>query len=233
MDHRQQINAPESARKRRLRRGLLAPAAGLAAVTISGFLWIAQDVESVTGVSDVATEGVEVRAHAAPAGNAGRDAESDVTVPANVVDSSEGSTVKDDALSSVAGGGEGAVDPAQLVGVWTLNDNISRTLETFSDGTGHIDVKLDFVSSFLYGSRLSMDLEWKLEGDHLTQVVTGGTPEKNVKRLLNDFGNSRAYRIVDVTDEFLLLETLGNPPMQERWERQSGGTAAASRSLAE
>ena len=224
MDHRQQIEAPESVRKRRLRRGLLAPAAGLAAVTISGFLWIAQDVEGVSDVSGIAPDGGAVRAVDVSAS----DVEADVSVSTDVVDSSKGASGKGDVSDSVAKSPENAVTPEQLVGVWTLNDNISRTLETFADGTGHIDVKLDFVSSFLYGSRLSMDLKWTLEGDRLTQVVTGGTPEKNVKRLLNDFGDSRAYRIAEVTDEYLLLETLGNPPMQERWERQSGGTAAAA-----
>mgnify|MGYP005818206619 CR=1 FL=1 len=95
----------------------------------------------------------------------------------------------------------------QLTGRWLLNDSIRREINIRPDGTATMDVKLDYLSSFLYGKELHMELIWKLEDGVLTHTVTSGTPEENVKRLTHDFGDTRAYELVSVDEKEMVLKS--------------------------
>jgi len=100
---------------------------------------------------------------------------------------------------------------APYVGKWTFDDpNLQRSIEMRPDGTASLHVKLGWIPSLLYGKELTLELKWNVEKGVLTQVVTGGTPEANVQRLLKDFGREHEYRIVQHSPTDLVLETI--PP---------------------
>jgi hypothetical protein len=100
---------------------------------------------------------------------------------------------------------------APYVGKWTFDDtSLQRSIEMRPDGTASLHVKLGWIPSLLYGKELTLELKWNVEKGVLTQVVTGGTPEANVQRLLNDFGREHEYRIVQHSPTDLVLETI--PP---------------------
>jgi hypothetical protein len=92
-----------------------------------------------------------------------------------------------------------------VIGRWLLNDSIRREINIRPDGTATMDVKLDYLSSFLYGKELHLELTWKLENNVLTHSIISGTPEDNVKRLTHDFGDSRSYDVVSITDKEMVL----------------------------
>jgi len=107
--------------------------------------------------------------------------------------------------------------PEQIIGHWLLNDSIKREIEIRPDGTATMDVKLDYISSFLYGSEMKMELTWDLKNNVLTHEVLSGEPKANVDRLIRDFGNKRSYRVVDVTEENLILESPGATKERHHW----------------
>ena len=109
----------------------------------------------------------------------------------------------------------------QIVGTWSFYDGISRLSENRLDGTATLNITFDFVTSFIYGSKLKMETEWTLEGDVLTYTVIGGEPEAGLKRLTNDFGSVAVYRILKLTDEEMLLLELNGTEDQYLWKRKS------------
>ncbi|WP_437205045.1 hypothetical protein [Planctomicrobium sp. SH664] len=107
----------------------------------------------------------------------------------------------------------------QLVGRWQLNESIFRDIEVRDDGTATMQVKLDFVSSLMYGSAMTLQLAWKLDQDVLTHTITSGEPKANVDKLIKDFGNSKSYRIMKVEPRLMVLESIDSEKSTQRWQR--------------
>lgn len=120
-------------------------------------------------------------------------------------------------LPQTAPGGDGEIDLAQLHGRWLLNDSIRRDLTIHPDGTARMHVKLDLVSSFFYGKEMDLQLTWQVEDGVLTHVMVSGKPEENVARLVKDFGNSRSYRILSLSDKELVLQDETGDRSVHRW----------------
>jgi hypothetical protein len=100
------------------------------------------------------------------------------------------------------------------------------------DGTASMHVQLDFFGSLLYGPEMTLELSWNVKDDVMSHAIIGGSPKKNVDRMIRDYGDSRHYRIVELNDELLLLEDFEDTPTTYRWVRpeREGETATQSRS---
>lgn len=107
---------------------------------------------------------------------------------------------------------------AELLGRWILNDSIRRDIIVREDGGATMDVTLDFLSSLFYGSKMTLQLEWSVVGNELTHKIVSGVPPKNVAKLIDDYGDSRTYQIIQLTDQEMLLEEL-NGGERYRWRR--------------
>jgi hypothetical protein len=105
----------------------------------------------------------------------------------------------------------------QLVGVWQLHKHGERTLQVHADGTATVRAKLEMLGALMYGERMTLKLQWTLEGDVMTQTISSGTPAESVQRLIRDWGDRREYRVIEVSDEQLVLSELGDDGDREVW----------------
>ena len=96
---------------------------------------------------------------------------------------------------------------AQFLGIWQHSENGEQWIENRSDGTARMLLKLDFISSLLYGQETQMDLTWDVTDGMLMHTVVGGIPLANVNKIVKDFGKSRYYTILETTPVRMLLQS--------------------------
>lgn len=111
----------------------------------------------------------------------------------------------------------GAVLREQVIGTWTRQRHGTRTITLQPDGTATADVALDSLAAWVYGSTLHLQLAWELDGDVMSQTVTGGTPEDAVRRLVRDWGDHRTYRVVEVTQDRLVMAEVDDDSDRQVW----------------
>ncbi len=95
----------------------------------------------------------------------------------------------------------------QFLGIWHHSENGEQWIENRPDGTARMLLKLDFISSLLYGQVTHMDLTWDVQDGMLTHTVIGGTPLAQVNKIMKDFGKSLHYTILETTPERMLLQS--------------------------
>ncbi len=105
----------------------------------------------------------------------------------------------------------------RLVGSWKGNNFGEQTLTNRADGTARLDVVLNRLAALRYGRNLQLELTWTVEKGIVRHKVTGGSPPEKVARLINDFGDSLQYRIVDVRESQLLLSDLDDDQSRKQW----------------
>ena len=161
-----------------------------------------------------------------------------VATPSSVsgVSTDTGSKTSPDAVEPVAPVGTPAspIDPstgnaeakskdeeyrALMLGCWFHIESGEHWIENFPDGTSRLLLKLDFVSSLIYGKQLEMDLTWEVKDGVLSHTIIKGTPQANVDSLVKDFGNVRRSNVLEITQERMLLGTLGKKPKKDLWTR--------------
>ena len=94
----------------------------------------------------------------------------------------------------------------RLIGDWHSAKFGTQTLSTHADGTAVLKMHLSTLAAVLYGRDVTLQLQWKLDGNSLTQRVVGGSPEHSVEKLTRRYGNSYSYRIVELTGSQLIVE---------------------------
>lgn len=194
-------------------RGLLAGAVLLSAAAVTLPILQRDDQAAVPPVAAIASH------QAAPAGTGtGASVPAQAPPPPGAVD--------DQAESSLA---------SRLVGRWTMEKHGSRTLHLKSDGSATVEARLNLLASLVYGERLKLDLTWTLEGDVMSQAISGGTPEAAVQRLTRDWGDRREYRVIEVDEEHLVLSEVGDDGDRDVWMRvqtqeTTAGTAGKEQS---
>ncbi|MEZ5940352.1 MAG: hypothetical protein R3C18_03100 [Planctomycetaceae bacterium] len=115
---------------------------------------------------------------------------------------------------------ESLVSPNKLHGFWTFDDGIHRRIEVRPDGTATMDIKLDAFSALFYGSQMTLEVTWKLEGNVLTYIAVSGKPEDKVARLLRDYGEKQVYKVIAYDGDHLLLE-LEKDQTRYDWQRET------------
>ena len=106
----------------------------------------------------------------------------------------------------------------QLLGAWVAQSHGTQVCLLKPDGTGRVNATLDFMASLLYGSQLSMLIEWEVRDGHLIQTLLGGEPEDKVAKLTKDFGSVRTYRIETLEEDHAILVDTSDGE-KTRWTR--------------
>ncbi len=96
---------------------------------------------------------------------------------------------------------------AQFLGIWQHSENGEQWIENRANGTARMLLKLDFISSLLYGQQTHLDLIWDVKDGILSHTVVGGVPVANMNKIVKDFGKSRHYTILETTPERMLLQS--------------------------
>ena len=109
---------------------------------------------------------------------------------------------------------------AQFLGIWQHSENGEQWIENRADGTARMLLKLDFISSLLYGQQTHLDLTWDVKDGVLSHTVVGGTPVVNMNKIVKDFGKSRHYTILETTLQRMLLQSLSDK-QKDLWTRAS------------
>lgn len=103
-------------------------------------------------------------------------------------------------------------------GTWRIHRYGDHVLTTNPDGTATMQMKLNRLAAMFYGSEMRLDLRWNIEGGLLKQRVVGGFPESAVNKLIEDYGDTHDYRILERAKDHLLVEDVDKPGTAIRWE---------------
>lgn len=93
----------------------------------------------------------------------------------------------------------------KMLGVWEDDYQGHRILTLKSDGTGVMEVHLKGLAATLFAATLIFEEEWSVEDGTVTMIATGGEPAGKVALVLRLHGNRSTQRIVEVTDEKMIL----------------------------
>ena len=107
---------------------------------------------------------------------------------------------------------------AQFLGIWQHSENGEQWIENRANGTARMLLKLDFISSLLYGQQTHLDLTWDVKDGVLSHIVVGGTPVVNMNKIVKDFGKSRHYTILETTPQRMLLQSMSDQ-QKDLWTR--------------
>lgn len=110
---------------------------------------------------------------------------------------------------------------ALMVGCWFHVESGDHWIENFPDGSSRLLLKLDFVSSLIYGKQIEMELTWEVKDGVLTHTIIKGNPQASVDSLVKDFGKARSSNILEVSPERMLLGPLNKKSKQDLWTRSS------------
>jgi hypothetical protein len=129
-----------------------------------------------------------------------------VPVSADEDDEVLSSTANDDDLPEPAGAPD-ADERARkkLLGKWEDDYQGKRYLTVAEDGTGKMVVELDGIGKRLFAERLTFDIEWSSADGRVTLKTLGGEPKSKVQVVLKLYGSEAEYRILELTDDRLLL----------------------------
>lgn len=93
----------------------------------------------------------------------------------------------------------------RMVGVWEDNYHGRREMILNEDGTGTMFVYLSGPEALFMPKELKFGEEWLVEGDLVTMRATGGEPAAVVSLILATQGSESTQRIIEVTDEIMIL----------------------------
>jgi|GEM_PF-868863 len=94
---------------------------------------------------------------------------------------------------------------AKVVGEWEDDYQGKRHLTVNEDGSGTMVVELEGIGKKLFAARLSFDMEWSVADGRVTMKTLGGEPQSKVQMVLKLYGNEAEYKILELTDERMLL----------------------------
>jgi hypothetical protein len=92
-----------------------------------------------------------------------------------------------------------------MFGTWEDDYKGHRTLTLNSDGTGIMVVELNGFAATLFAEKLKFQEAWEVADGKVTMKATGGEPAGKVRLVLSLHGDSSTQRIVEVTDDRMIL----------------------------
>lgn len=108
---------------------------------------------------------------------------------------------------------------AAIVGTWETNRSTGhRDLVIREDGTATMVVNIESMMRFVFGSKVELDIEWSVKDGVLHFRMVGGKPKSSVDLLTSGYGDSIAYRILELSDDRLLVKDGGDDPDHD-WTR--------------
>lgn len=109
------------------------------------------------------------------------------------------------------------VGKIELVGKWESRTFGHQTLTTRPDGTATISMRLTPLAIPIYGRKIDLDLEWTLNGRYLTHRIVGGSPERSVRKLIQKYGDTHQYLLVEHDAGQLLVKDINGHSEPVRW----------------
>jgi len=94
---------------------------------------------------------------------------------------------------------------AKAIGEWEDDYQGKRHLTVNEDGSGTMVVELDGIGKKLFAAKLSFELEWSVSDGRIAMKTLGGEPKSKVQMVLKLYGNEADYKILELTDERMLL----------------------------
>lgn len=108
---------------------------------------------------------------------------------------------------------------SRLLGAWTTQFHGVQQVQKHDNWTADLRIDFDWLASLLYGSQMHLHLRWSVKDGVLTHVIERGSPQSSVKRLIHDFGDTCAYRVLKLGENELLLQEIADPDSFHRWLR--------------
>lgn len=92
-----------------------------------------------------------------------------------------------------------------VTGEWTGFYQGQRRLTVREGGKATMLVEPEGLGSLLLAPKLTFEVLWKVNGDHLEFETVGGDPADKVEVVVKMFGKHRKHRIVDLKPERIVL----------------------------
>jgi hypothetical protein len=92
-----------------------------------------------------------------------------------------------------------------ILGDWEDEYHGKRHLTVRGDGTGTMLVEPDGIGKRLFAAELKFELEWSVTEDRVTMTMIRGEPKSKVQLILKLYGQEAEYRILEMSDERMLL----------------------------
>jgi hypothetical protein len=92
-----------------------------------------------------------------------------------------------------------------ILGKWEDEYRGKRHLTVHEDGTGTMVVEPDGIGKRLFAAELTFELEWALDDERVSMKMIRGEPRSKVQMILKLYGQEAEYRILELTDERMLL----------------------------
>ena len=110
-----------------------------------------------------------------------------------------------------------------VVGTWQDEYQGKRTMTVRPDGTATMVVELHGWKATLYASRLQFEMIWSISDGRLKKRTTGGEPSGKVKAILTMMGDRVDEKILELTqDRLLLLDQNGKRKYEWRRVKSAG-----------
>ncbi len=112
------------------------------------------------------------------------------------------------AVCAAAAGAEPSRDEhlrRRVIGAWQDDYQGRRTKTLDEDGTGTMVVELDGMRARLFARRLTFEMVWSIENGRLKKRTVCGQPVVQVQMILRSMGDRVEERILELTDDRLLL----------------------------
>lgn len=84
------------------------------------------------------------------------------------------------------------------IGTWETNRSGRRVLVVNPDGTATMDVTVEGVWSYAVGERIKLNINWKIENEHVTFETVGGEPVASVDVITSYYGKRNEQPIVEL-----------------------------------
>ena len=92
-----------------------------------------------------------------------------------------------------------------IPGDWEDEYHGKRHLTVRDDGTGTMLVEPDGIGKRLFAAELKFELEWSITDGRVTMTMIRGEPKSKVQLILKLYGQEAEYKILELTDERMLL----------------------------
>jgi hypothetical protein len=106
-----------------------------------------------------------------------------------------------------------------LVGKWTQQRTGTRNLTIRDDGTATMIVILDSPYNYVFGDKITLNIDWTLKDGRLIFKTNGGKPATQIKVLTKMFGSERDQPILELTSKRLLLKDGDEGEPNHDWTR--------------
>lgn len=113
-----------------------------------------------------------------------------------------------------------------LLGTWQLYEHGTRTIIVNPDGSATLRIESDFLTALIYGPEMTMNLEWSVNDGVLAYSIVDGTPQASVARVVEDYGDERSYRVIEIRDQSIKLEDISHPGSFYDWTRVGESTTS-------